>query len=106
MESLAMSAMKLLVRHGTKAGYASGCKCDRCRKAQAENTAAIRMAQRKARIALEERLSQRLRFALYHGEEWLQPPRGLSPTVWSNEVQRTIARLERGNASVRRAAHG
>lgn len=92
--------------HGTQACYKNGCRRPECTAAATRAVQKVRRQQRRARLALEERLAARLRSARYHREQWLEPPVGVNQIAWANEVERTIARLERGNSAVRKALEG
>lgn len=92
------------MRHGTAACYKNGCRLPACTEAQTVATREVRKRQRAARISIEERLAARLRYGLYYSEPWLSRPAGITEQVWRNEIVRMVARLEKGNAAVRRAA--
>lgn len=92
--------------HGTASGYKNGCRCPVCTAAQTAEVRKIRQRRRKARVEIEARLAARLRSAVYHDEPWVAKPKGMSAATWRNELRATIARLDKGNVTVKKALDG
>jgi hypothetical protein len=86
-------------RHGTSAGWHTGCRCTRCRAAHAETQKAFGRARSQARLPVE--LRQQLLEALYAGQLFRKAIGDLGLT--SNQVW-GLARTDDGWSAALEAA--